>query len=721
MSDLSDSENAQMFEDAEVTGSSSSNTTGEAVEQETRTPDHLSGISDVPSPISPLHRPAGREKVQAGWKKFYSATCPGGRPHVWGRRRIREDGQPGQHVWSLRFSELREHCSIRGAHPGPPAGPWPNTAHQRPEEFWIPPDVELLVPDEGDLPLWPPPGDIALSTEYFRAGLRLPLHPYLRRALTRLNVVPMQLNANAYRILASCFILWTKNFVAELPFRAFQNLYRMKSTPSSSGSYYFQSYKGHSSLGARTPTSSSSTCGSSLVVDGYMVTSHPERNHHKLLSPASLEEYNWIGSSSTSDHPDDRPRTAQPGEVTVARMSEPVVHYCSRTVTTAGVATTFDRSEVPRGVPVATVHDLQSGNSSPGTSGPRVADDDMDLNQWPSGSNAGGKAESSAAAPSSQAGTAVLTDRTTSDPLEAWAIVAKFDDKLTSEVAELSRRFNPIVAIDDCAEKLIEALCLAFSGSAAVRRYANCVENDVFSTKTEAKSARNVEKKVEDKAKEIGKKLKDAEKRASEAEDARRKAEDDLAATRSEHSRSLMRPLLKRAGHLRSRRVTEEAREVRDVVILDEPEQIAVPEQAVIPGQKSSPDQATLPYQQIFILMSDFGRCLTWGPVSIVRGPLECGICLSKPRVGSYSDTSYGWLGCSMESTQVQLWSVSSVGTSRGGPGTTGVRGLPEQTLSWVMLGHLLWLAWVVHGIDPSPTLVSSQHGDLSRPYTNLI
>ena len=38
------------------------------------------------------------------------------------------------------------------------------------------------------------------------------------------------------------------------------------------------------------------------------------------------------------------------------------------------------------------------------------------------------------------------------------ALVSKFDNKLTSEVAESSRRSNPIVAIDDCAEKLIEVI-----------------------------------------------------------------------------------------------------------------------------------------------------------------------------------------------------------------------------------------------------------------------
>ncbi|GMN38326.1 hypothetical protein TIFTF001_007552 [Ficus carica] len=83
-------------------------------------------------------------------------------------------------------------------------------------DFQIPVEVDLRVPGENDL----------------------------SRALTRLNVAPAQLNANVYRILVGCFILWAKNFAAELPFRAFQNLYRMKSAPSSAGSYYFQGFKG---------------------------------------------------------------------------------------------------------------------------------------------------------------------------------------------------------------------------------------------------------------------------------------------------------------------------------------------------------------------------------------------------------------------------------------------------------------------------------------------
>lgn len=112
------------------------------------------------------------------------------------------------------------------------------------EEFQILGDIEMVVPGPNVLPSRLPPGYVTLSVEFFRVGLRLPFHPFLRGAFWRLNVAPMQLNANAYRILISCFVLWAKYYCAELPFRVFHNLYRMKTTPSLTGSYYFQGYQG---------------------------------------------------------------------------------------------------------------------------------------------------------------------------------------------------------------------------------------------------------------------------------------------------------------------------------------------------------------------------------------------------------------------------------------------------------------------------------------------
>ncbi|GMN47478.1 hypothetical protein TIFTF001_016646 [Ficus carica] len=281
------------------------------------------------------------------------------------------------------------------------------------EEFGIPLSVELLALGANDLPSRPPPGYITLSAEYFRAGLHLPFHPILRRALTRLNVAPAQLNANAYRILVGCYILWMSNFAAEIPFRAFQNLYRMKSAPSSTGFYYFQGFKGtfitncpdsdkqfkhlwfyaggrwlHGGLPynevprservpvtfqngytwARAPHIPELT---SAMIDALREQSDQEKSQHKLLSLKSLKDNYWLGSSSSSGRADDQPSAPGAG-VTVACIPEPSVHYHSRT---GGLSAAQQTSR-----PAPTPSEPSSGNESvPGGSfDPRVANEDLD-------------------------------------------------------------------------------------------------------------------------------------------------------------------------------------------------------------------------------------------------------------------------------------------------------------------------------------------------------
>ncbi|GMN61391.1 hypothetical protein TIFTF001_030474 [Ficus carica] len=288
-------------------------------------------------------------------------------------------------------------------------------------ELSIPDDVDLVVPGPNDLPSRPPSGYIALSAEYFRACLRLPFHPFLRRALTSLNVSPAQLNANAYRVLVGCYVLWAAKFSETLPLFAFQNLYRMKTAPSSKGFYYFQGFKGtfitgcpdsdkqfkhlwfyaggrwlHGHLSyfelppservpvafrrgyvwTRAPHAPAQTL---TKIEELRELSDPERSQHKLLSEGSLKEY-WVGSSSTSGRPDDQPRTAPP-RVTITRMPEPAVHYQSRTSRPV-VASADVRSEVPRGVPKVTVRGSSSSDPTSGAWGPRVADEDLDLVIW---------------------------------------------------------------------------------------------------------------------------------------------------------------------------------------------------------------------------------------------------------------------------------------------------------------------------------------------------
>ncbi|GMN19420.1 hypothetical protein TIFTF001_039814 [Ficus carica] len=298
-----------MSGDPDITGSSSTilssslDTAEGAAEQGARTPDHLLGISDVPSPDRPptptswvregvarleqilridpgtrpdqgfideingagLAQPAPVVDLTAGGDDAYERTAsqasttgregsessrsmpPAEEPvqtHQRNRgRSLRVNGLPVYRMVDREMVDQADDRPVYLVDYFTTAVTLSYLAALR-EEFEIPNDVELIVPGPNDFPSRPPPGCITLSTEFFRAGLRLPFHPFLRRMLTRLNVSPMQLNANTYRILISCYILWAKNFVTELPFSAFQNLYRMKSAPAYSGSYYFQGYQG---------------------------------------------------------------------------------------------------------------------------------------------------------------------------------------------------------------------------------------------------------------------------------------------------------------------------------------------------------------------------------------------------------------------------------------------------------------------------------------------
>ncbi|GMN71987.1 hypothetical protein TIFTF001_054670 [Ficus carica] len=73
------------------------------------------------------------------------------------------------------------------------------------------------------------------------------------------------------------------------------------------------------------------------------------------------------------------PRIQRPEPVTVARMPEPTVRYRSRS-TAAPAEAAFDQPEtrgvVASGVPVS---QLLYGDTSPGSWGPHIADEDLDL------------------------------------------------------------------------------------------------------------------------------------------------------------------------------------------------------------------------------------------------------------------------------------------------------------------------------------------------------
>ncbi|GMN59081.1 hypothetical protein TIFTF001_028173 [Ficus carica] len=413
MSSFSDSENS-LSGSADAAGtswSSSSFTSSEAASSVGRTPDQLSGFSEGSS-VEIIETPTSRGMEVSAHHAVSQAPVAA--------EEVATGGEAVERTASQASTFGREGSESSGS--SAPRGE-PIEACQRPsgrpmhindqQEFDVPPSVELLAPGADDLPSRPPLGYITLSVEYFRAGLRLPFHPFLRRVLTRLNVAPAQLNANAYRILVSCYILWMSNFAAEIPFKAFQNLYRMKSALSSTGFYYFQGFKGtfitscpdsdkqlkhlwfyaggwwlHGELSysevprservpvtfrngytwARAPHIPELT---SAMIDALREQSDQEKSQHRLLSLKSLKNNHWLGSTSSSGRADDQPRAPGTG-VTIARMPEPTVHYHSRT---GGLSAAQQTSRL---APPPSQPSSRNESAPGGSFGPRVADEDLD-------------------------------------------------------------------------------------------------------------------------------------------------------------------------------------------------------------------------------------------------------------------------------------------------------------------------------------------------------
>ncbi|GMN46321.1 hypothetical protein TIFTF001_015498 [Ficus carica] len=189
-------------------------------------------------------------------------------------------------------------------------------------------------------------------------------------------MVPAQLNAIAFRILISYFILWAKNYVAELPFGAFQNLYRINSALSSTAFYYFQGFK--RTFITKCPDSDKQFKHLWFYAGGRWLHGHLARNElprAERVLVASLNEHGWLGFSSTSEQPRNQQQATQ--SVTVARKLEPTVHYRSRT-SAAQVEAIPDRPGIQRTAPEAIVHEPPPRDPSPESWGLRVADKDID-------------------------------------------------------------------------------------------------------------------------------------------------------------------------------------------------------------------------------------------------------------------------------------------------------------------------------------------------------
>ncbi|KAL5774552.1 hypothetical protein ACOSP7_012109 [Xanthoceras sorbifolium] len=76
------------------------------------------------------------------------------------------------------------------------------------EEFSIPPEVGLRIPNEGERATDPEPGSAAFHPSFMELGVRLPLQPYLRRFLRDIGLAPAQISPNGWRVLIGMWSMW---------------------------------------------------------------------------------------------------------------------------------------------------------------------------------------------------------------------------------------------------------------------------------------------------------------------------------------------------------------------------------------------------------------------------------------------------------------------------------------------------------------------------------
>ncbi|GMN69814.1 hypothetical protein TIFTF001_038858 [Ficus carica] len=105
-------------------------------------------------------------------------------------------------------------------------------------------------------------------------------------------------------------------------------------------------------------------------------------------------------------------------------------------------------------------------------------------------------------------------------------LVSKFSDQLSTEVAESSKCSDHVAAINDTTAKLIETLCILFSGSAAAKTHANRMANEVKSTEADARTARRSEKEARIARGVAEEAIREAEARAQAAEEELRRVEE---------------------------------------------------------------------------------------------------------------------------------------------------------------------------------------------------
>ncbi|KAL2512611.1 Uncharacterized protein Adt_18211 [Abeliophyllum distichum] len=130
------------------------------------------------------------------------------------------------------------------------------------EQYRIPSDVELILPGPNERACFPREGCTALHLNAFVSGMRLPLHPMLRRILRAYALAPTQVSPNGWSQMVGGMYLWFRHsFGMEMPLHVFQTVYQPRKLPRKKGKeeeagwYYFCPWGSHKPLVTGCPSS----------------------------------------------------------------------------------------------------------------------------------------------------------------------------------------------------------------------------------------------------------------------------------------------------------------------------------------------------------------------------------------------------------------------------------------------------------------------------------
>ncbi|KAL2524377.1 Uncharacterized protein Adt_09431 [Abeliophyllum distichum] len=130
------------------------------------------------------------------------------------------------------------------------------------EQYRIPSDIELILPGPNERACFPREGCTALHLNAFVSGMRLPLHPMLRRILRAYALAPTQVSPNGWSQMVGSMYLWFRHsFGMEMPLHVFQTVYQPRKLPRKKGKeeeagwYYFCPWGSHKPLVTGCPSS----------------------------------------------------------------------------------------------------------------------------------------------------------------------------------------------------------------------------------------------------------------------------------------------------------------------------------------------------------------------------------------------------------------------------------------------------------------------------------